>query len=153
MPGEAFGVDQRAGAFHAVEDVAHRDFDFAIDAAETFVGGDLWVHALMQTQAEVGVFRAVFGGERNIDLVEADLVYALAAQILVGDRLKTEVAPRELAEIMAAHAGLSGFEHIGLQQGVVSDAGERDAVVGQNVLVVFEVLSDLGARGRFEPGF
>jgi hypothetical protein len=61
------------------------------------------------------------------------------------------VAQRELAEVVAAHAFLARFEHVGLQQRVVRDAGQRDAVVGEDVLVVLEVLADLGVVRRFQP--
>jgi hypothetical protein len=47
---------------------------------------------------------------------------------------------------------LVGFEHVGLQQRVVRDAGQRDAVVGEDVLVVLEVLAELGVGVRFQPG-
>ena len=61
------------------------------------------------------------------------------------------MAQRQRSEIVAANAFLAGFEHVRLQQRVVRDAGQRDAVVGEDVLVVFEVLADLGVLRRFEP--
>ena len=54
---------------------------------------------------------------------------------------------------MAAHTFLAGFQNVGLQQGVVRHAAQRDAVIGKNMLVVFKVLPDLCVGGRFQPGF
>jgi hypothetical protein len=47
---------------------------------------------------------------------------------------------------------LVAFQHVGLEQGVVSDAVENDAVVGENVLVVLEVLPELGPGFAFQQG-
>jgi hypothetical protein len=44
------------------------------------------------------------------------------------------------------------FQHVALQHGVVHVAGHLDAVVGEHVAVVLDVLSELGARGVFQPG-
>jgi hypothetical protein len=52
---------------------------------------------------------------------------------------------------MSAHAVLAGFEDIRLQQGVVPYAGQMNAVIGQHMLVVLQVLADLGVRRRFQP--
>ncbi len=54
---------------------------------------------------------------------------------------------------MAEVVGLVRFQHVGLEQGVVGDAGQRDAVVGEDVLVVLGVLQHFFAAGRFQPGF
>jgi len=58
------------------------------------------------------------------------------------------MARGEIVHVVLAVA----FEHVGLQQRVVCDAGQRDAVVGEDVLVVFQVLSDLGVLHRLQPG-
>ena len=62
------------------------------------------------------------------------------------------MAPRQLAEVVAANAVLAGFKHIGLEQGVVRDAGQCDTVVSENMLVVLEMLPDLGVLRAFQPG-
>jgi hypothetical protein len=77
-----------------------------------------------------------------------DLLGALAAQVFVGDGGQSEVAGAQLAEVVA----LVGLDDVALQHGVVGDAGQRDAVVGENVLVVLGVLQHLLALGRLEPG-
>ena len=44
------------------------------------------------------------------------------------------------------------LDDVGREQGVVRDAGEADAVVGEDVHVVLQVLPDLGVARRFQPG-
>ena len=72
-------VDGDAGAFHAKEDAARRDLDLAVDVGEPGVGGDLRIKPVVQAQAEVGVLGGVRRGLVDGDLVEADLLNALAA--------------------------------------------------------------------------
>ena len=74
-------------------------------------------------------------------LVEADLRRALAGDVGVADRLDVEVPPREVVHVVR----LVRLEHVRLEQRVVRDAGQRDAVVGEHVLVVLDVLPELGA--------
>jgi hypothetical protein len=106
----------------------------------------------MQAQAEVGVFGGVLGCLIDRHLVETDLLRSLAAEHFVGDRREAEVTSRELTQIVAANAVLAGFEDVRLQQCVVCHTGEMNAVVGQYMLVVLEVLADLRVSWRFEPG-
>src|SRR5437879_9424975 len=44
-----------------------------------------------------------------------------------------------------------GLQHIRLQQRVVLDALQRDAVIGQHMRVVLEVLADLRMARRLQP--
>ena len=48
---------------------------------------------------------------------------------------------------------LVAFQHVGLQQRIFGYARKRDAVVGEDVLIVFEVLPELFVRCTFKPGF
>ena len=84
-----------------------------------------------------------------IDLIEADLLGAFAAQVFVSDGVEPEVAGAQLTEVMA----LVGLDDVALQHRVVGDAGQRDAVVGEDVLVVLGVLQHFPAVDRFQPGF
>ena len=103
----------------------------------------------MYAQRDVGILGGVGRGAFDIDLVEADLLGALAAQVFVGDGVEAEVAGAQLAEVVA----LVGLDDVALQHGVVRDAGQRDAVVGEDVLVVLGVLQHFLAVDRFQPGF
>ena len=102
----------------------------------------------MQAQGDVGVLGGVVGGAVDRDLVEADLLGALAADIRIGDRREAQVALGERVHVVRA----VGFQHVGLQQGVVGDAAQGDAVVGEHVGVVLEVLAELGVLVRLQPG-
>ena len=57
------------------------------------------------------------------------------------------------AELQCAGADLSGFEHIRSEQGVVDNAGELNAMIGEYVLIVFGVLQNFLGLHTFEPGF
>ena len=101
----------------------------------------------MQLQRDVGILGRIRGRILDAHLVEADLRRALAGDLGVGDRLHVEMAPREVVHVVR----LVRFEHIGLEQRVVRDAGQREAVIGEHVLVVLDVLPELLRRGIGEP--
>ena len=82
-------------------------------------------------------------------LVETDLFGALAGHFLEGDGLDPQMAHRQVVHVVLTVA----FQYIGLQQGIVRDAVEFDAMVGQNVFVVFEVLADLADGRIFQQRF
>ena len=103
----------------------------------------------MDAQRDVGILGGVDGGALDIDLVEADLLGALAAQVFVGDGGQSEVTGAQLAEIVA----LVGLDHVGLEHGVVGDTSQRDAVIGENMLVVLGVLQHFFPVNRGKPGF
>jgi hypothetical protein len=103
---------------------------------------------VVQAQGDVGVFGGVFGGAGQLDLAEADLLGALAADLGVGEGLEAQVAAGQGIHVV----GLVALEHVGFEQGVFRDAGQRDAVVGQDVGVVLEVLAELAVGVGFEPG-
>ena len=48
-----------------------------------------------------------------------------------------------------AHVAL---QHIGFEQGVVRDAAQGHAVVGEHMLVILEVLPELSRPGILQPG-
>ena len=143
------GVDQDAGAFHLPDHLADRHFEIVVDVAQTAFRGKLRVQCLMDAQRDVGILGGVDGGALDIDLVEADLLGALAAQVFVGDGGQSEVTGAQLAEIVA----LVGLDHVGLEHGVVGDTSQRDAVIGENMLVVLGVLQHFFPVDRGKPGF
>ena len=149
LAGQRVAVDQDAGALHLPDDLAGRHFEVVVDVRKTAFPGELRVQRLMDAQRDVGVLGRVGRGALDIDLIEADLLGAFAAQVFVGDGGESEVAAAQLAEVVA----LVRFQHVGLEHGVVGDPGQRDAVVGEDVLVVLGVLQHFFAAGRFQPGF
>ena len=46
---------------------------------------------------------------------------------------------------------LMAFQHIGFEQGVVNDAAQRDAAVGENMGVVLDVLAEFGVAFTLQP--
>jgi hypothetical protein len=75
-------------------------------------------------------------------------VHTLAAQVFVAQALATEVALGELLQAVAQ----VGLEHVALEHGVVGHAAQRDAVVGQHVQVVLDVLAHLGRSASSSQG-
>ena len=101
----------------------------------------------MELQRDIGVLGRIRGGLIQRDLVEVDLLRALAGNFSVGERLDAEMPPREIVHVMRTVR----FEHVRLEQRVVRDAGENEAVIGKHVLIVFEVLAELSLCGVGEP--
>ena len=100
----------------------------------------------MQAQGDVGILGGVTAGAFDVDLIEADLVGALAADIDIFDRRLAQMPCRQGVHVVA----FVRFQHIALQQRVVGDAAQIDAVVHQHMPVVLQVLADLGFAGVFQ---
>ena len=101
----------------------------------------------MQPQGDVGILGGILGGAIDRHFGEADLLGALAANFGVGDRRDVEMAARERIHVARAVA----LQHVGLEQRVVGDTAEPNAVVGEHVGVVLEILADLGVPVRLQP--
>jgi len=101
----------------------------------------------MKLQRDVGIFCRIACGGLDIDLVKTNLLGAFAHHIGVTHRRQPEMAQREVAHVVR----LVRFQHVGLQQRVFGDAAQRDAVVGEYMFVVFEVLPQLFVRRAFQP--
>ena len=102
----------------------------------------------MQAQREVGIFGRIVRRARDGDFVKSDLVCAFAAKLFVGNTLD----PKEsLGQFMQRNAAV-GFEHVGLQHGVVGDAAQIDPFIGKDVRVVFGVMQHFGRPVVFQPG-
>ena len=103
----------------------------------------------MHVQGLVGIFAGVGAGLVQRHLGKGDLVFAFAAQVFVAQAGAARVAQRQAFQaVRAMH-----FQHIALQHGVVLVAAHGDAVVGQHVLVVLDMLAQLGLAGILQPGF
>ena len=149
LAGQRRGVDQDASAFHPPDHLPDGHFEIVVDMAQTAFSGELRVQRLVYAQRDVGILGGVGRGAFDIDLVEADLPGALAAQVFVGDGRQPEVTGAQLAEVVA----LVRFQHVGLEHGVVSDASQCDAMIGENVLVVLGILQYFFPVDRGKPGF
>ena len=105
---------------------------------------DLRPQRLVQPQGHVGVLGRVLRGALHRHLVEADLLRAFAGHVLVVDGSDAEVAQRRGIHVVPVR---DAVPDIGLEHGVVAHAGELDAMVGQHMRVVLEMMPSFGLPG------
>ena len=140
-------IDQHAVALDAVERFAAFHFQL-VDEKQLRVFFQQRPQHAVYVQRLVGVFARVLGGFDNIDLIELDLVRALAAQVFVVNAAAPGMPLGQTGQAVR----LMHFEHIALQHGVMRVALHFNAVVGKHVAVVFDVLTQLGFGPVFQPG-
>ena len=88
----------------------------------------------VQAQGDLGVLGGVGAGLFDGDLVEGQLAGALAGDVREVDGAVAQEFEGEAVHVVAAGGAV---EDVGLQHGVLGDAPQRDAVVGQYTHVVF----------------
>ncbi len=88
----------------------------------------------MQPERHLCVLRRIGGSLLNRHLIEGELFGALACYILKMNGALAEVFQCQRVEIVTASGGV---EHIRLKHGVVMYAAQCDAVVGQDIGIVF----------------
>ena len=111
------------------------------------MGGDLRPQRLVHLQCHVRVFAGVLGGTLQVDLVKADLVGPLTAQVFEAQATAPQVALRQARQAVR----LVDLKNITLQHGVMGVALDLDAMVGKHMPVIFHVLPQLGVQGVFKP--
>jgi hypothetical protein len=94
----------------------------------------------MHAQRDVGVFGRVFRGFLDADLVEGDLLGALAGDILEMNGAHAQQVRSHRIHVVARRRAV---EHIRLEHGVVALALQPYAVVLQHMDVELQVLADL----------
>ncbi len=149
LSGQALGIDQHAVALHLLQHDGGRHLDLLVDVAQLVVLGHLGIQRAVQAQRDVGVLGGVFCGAVERHLIEADLRRALAADLFVGDGLQVQHALGQRIHAVVAVRG----QHVRLQHGVVRDAAQCDAMVGEHVRVVLQMLADLLAGRVLQPRF
>ena len=110
----------------------------AVDEVQLAVGRHLRVHSMVQLQSDVGVFCGILGGGFHRHLVKGHLLGPFAGHLFKADWFKAQMP---LAQGIHAVAFVR-LKHIRLQQSIVGDAVDGNAMIGQHVLVVFKVLPD-----------
>ena len=94
----------------------HRHFDVAVDRSPVCCPARSAGTASGASCSVMSASSAAYSVARvEIDLVEADLLCALARDFVVGDGLDAEMAQREVVHVVR----LVAFQHVGLQQRVV----------------------------------
>ena len=96
---------------------------------------------LMQLQRDVGILGRIFRGALHVDLIEGDLLRALAGDVLEVNGLDAEISHGARVHVVARR---DAVEHIGFEHGVEALAVERDAVVGEHVRIEFQMMAELG---------
>ena len=141
-------VNQHAVALNAVQGLAAGDLHL-VDKAQPVVGLQLGPKRMVDSERLVRVLARVFGGAGDVDLRERNLPSPLAAQVFIADTAAPQVAQSQAGQPVR----LVHLEHIALQHGVVHIALHLDAVVGEYMAVVLDVLAQLGPAGVLQPGF
>ena len=128
---EQTDVQQHTVALHDIQHLPRWQFDSAVHLIQSAC--QLRAKRLVQLQGDVGIFRRVARGGCQVHLIKANLLGALAHHFGITDGLDSQVALREIIHVVR----LVAFQHVGLQQGVFGNACQRDAVIGEDVLVKF----------------
>ena len=137
-------IHQYASALDTGEHRHQRHFQGLVNLPQGRHGAQAGPELPVQAQRDIGILRGVVAGLRDADLFERNLLGALAGHVLVGDRGHAEVMACQRVHVMPAGRAI---QHIGFQHGVVANAPQRDAVIGQHMGVVLEVLAELGSLG------
>ncbi len=140
-------VDRHAIALDLQQHERGRQFDLFIHIAQLVALFHLRPHRLMQLQGHIRIFGRIFGRTLDRHFIETDLRHPLAAHILIRDRLAVQMAQRKTVHVMA----LVRLENIRLQQRVMRNAAQRDAVIRKDMRIVFQVLPDLRSGRIFQP--
>ena len=147
LGGQSRAINQHSVALNTVQRLGAGDFQL-IHRAQTIIGLQARPQHAVHIQCHVSVFTGVLRGARHIDLAERNLVRALATQVLVTQAAAAHMTLGQAGQPM----GTMHLQHIALQHGVVHIATHLDAVVGQHVAVVLDVLPQLVGVRVFQPG-
>ena len=135
---EFLHIDQDAGLLHARQHRHQRHFDLAEHGRELWLGLKFRPQRAVQAQGNVGILCCVFRSALHVDLGERNLFRALAGDVLVVNRVDTQILLRQRIHVVAVAAR---SPHVGFQHRVVAHATHADAIVRQHVHVVLQMLS------------
>ena len=127
-----------------------RLLDLLVQALQRRNALDLRPQRLVQAQRHVGIFGGILRGALDRHLAEADLLCAFAGDILVGDGAASEITSAGGVHVMPR--GPHAVPDVGLEHGVITHAGQPDAVVLQHVDVVLEVMTEFRLLRVLEHG-
>jgi hypothetical protein len=149
LVGEHLPVDEYAGLLHRQQHRNQRLFDLRVDLLQGLGLAELGPQLLVQLQCDVCIFGGIRGRRLQVDLVERELLRALAGDIFVVNRLAAEVITRGRIHVVPR---CDAVQYVGFEHRVECHAGEPDAVSCQDVGVVLQVVADLFLRAVFQPG-
>ncbi|CKL18105.1 Uncharacterised protein [Neisseria meningitidis] len=147
LAGEFGAVDLHAVAFHFKQYLRDGQLHFLIHFKLFFV--HLCAQVRFEAQGEIGVLGGVFGRLPDGDIGKTDLLRAFTAQRFVGNGFQAQPAFGQFVQAVSEMA----LNDVGSEHGVAGDAVQGDAVIGENVLVIFEVLPDFFQGGVFQMRF
>ena len=144
MAGEFGTVDLYAVAFHFKQYLRDRQLHFFIHFK--LFGIHLRAQVRFEAQGKIGVLSGIFGRLSDGNVSKTDLLCAFATQRFVGNGFQAEPAFGQLVQAVSEMA----LDDVGSKHGIAGNAVQGDVVVGENVLVVFEVLPDFFQGGIFQ---
>ena len=95
----------------------------------------------MEPECDFRIFRSVGCGLLNWHLIKGELLGAFARNVLKMNRALAQIFQRQGVEVVSATCRVN---HVRLQHGVLVNAAQRNAVVGQHVGVILQVLAHFG---------
>ena len=146
---EQSAVHQHTGALHAQQHGHQRLLDIFIHRLQFRCGLDLRPDRLMQLQCHVRIFGGILRRLVDIHLIEGNFLRALAGDVFVVNGLDAEISLGRRIHVVPRR---DAVQHIRLQHGIETLAGERDAVVCQHMRVELQVVTQLRLRQVFEYG-
>ena len=146
---QQFPIDKYAGALHAIENGHERLLDGLVERRELRQSGDLRPECAVELKGDVRVLGRVLGCTIDVHLIEADLLRALAGDLLVADRLQAEIALCGRVHVVTIG---NAVEHVGLEHGVVALTRDGNFIIGEYVRVVLQVMAEFRLGRILEPG-
>ncbi len=126
--------------FHPQQYRHQRLLELLVKTLQLRHGLDPGPQRLMKPQRNVRILRRVFGGPVDRDLVERELLCALAGNLIEGNRANSQISQCGRVHVVPdGHA----VEDVRLEHGVVTHARELDAVIRKHMGIVFEVMAEL----------
>ena len=145
--GQRGGINQHAVALNAIERLAAGNFELVYEV-QLLIGFDLGPQHAVHVQRLIAVFARILGRLGHVHLRKRDLVRALAAQVFIRNATAPQVALGKAGQTV----GFVHFEHVALQHGVVRIPLDLNAMVGEDMAVVLDVLPQFELARVFQPG-
>ena len=114
------GINGHAGLLHVGEYGQQRHLDIRKYLFQLNLCAEFRPHCLVQAQSHIGIFGGIRGRRLHRHLVKAQLLCALAGDVLVLDRSVVKVTQGHCIHVVT---GRGTLQYIGLQHGVIANTG------------------------------